>query len=457
MANYSPKLESNKYIPAPELSKEAQLPVHLELDGCEWLDKYVDFNRKWSPRSFDGYYEATGLWLLSTVAARRIVITFGGGKYTNLYLLLVGRSSLFAKSTTVSIAKDFINTVGLSSFLLPDECTPQRMIQEMSSAIPDKFDSFSLEKREKFLKELAFAGQKGWYFDEYGSGLQNMMRREGPYGEFRGIIRKFDDTEPSYIRGTIIRGREEVDRPYLALLGALTPADLAPFASRGSMLWGDGFLARMALIVPHDGIIKDGEFPRGKRIFDESLLRPISDWHKRLGMPKVKVVKGMVERDLKEIKSELDLSKETRSANAKYGKALRKILVDMSLTDLDGNYARFPEKALRISALFASLDGSREIGINHWAKAQAITERWRSSLHSLYKQVNAEAFAVPKWTNTQKVLKVIKERQFPTSREIQQITDLTAPEVDNVLEKLKLENKVIGESVGKTNRYKLSM
>ena len=82
----------------------------------------------------------------------------------------------------------------------------------------------------------------------------------------------------------------------------------------------------------------------------------------------------------------------------------------MNLTDLDGNYARFPEKALRIAALFSSLGGSPEIKINHWAKAQAITERWRSNLHSLYKQVNTEEFATQRWTDNQKVLNAIKQK-----------------------------------------------
>lgn len=453
---YKSKTESANIIPAPELPKEAQLLAHLELDGCEWLDRYVEFGQKWSPRSSYSYLEATGLWILSTVAARRVSILYGAGKYTNLYILLVGRSSIHAKSTAVGIAKDFINTIGLSYLLLPDECTPQRMIQEMSSTIPDKFSTFTSGKREKILKELAFAGQKGWYYDEFGMNIQNMMKSSGPYGEFRGILRKFDDTEQTYVKGTIIRGREEIERPYLSLIGVLTPADLAPFASRGSMLWGDGYFARMALIVPPNGIIKDGDFPSGKRVIEESLLNPISAWHKRLGIPKADVVNGLLTRDFSEVKSELDLSKETRKANSNYGKALNKILADMNLTDLDGNYSRFPEKSLRIAAIFASLSGSDQIEINHWAKAQATTERWRSNLHSLYKQVNTEEYTTPKWTDNKKVLHAIQQKQYPTSREIQQFTDLSAEDTVKELDILTHEKKVIREAIGRTYRYRLN-
>ena len=99
-----------------------------------------------------------------------------------------------------------------------------------------------LIKRTNFY--LAFAGQKGWFYDEYGTHIQNMMKGNGPHGDFRGILRKLDDAEQTYVKGTIIRGREEIDRPYLSLFGALTPADLAPFASSGSILWGDGYFAQ---------------------------------------------------------------------------------------------------------------------------------------------------------------------------------------------------------------------
>lgn len=454
MNKYNLKIDRNKLIAAPELPKEAQLPVHLELDGCPWLDLFVEFCQKWSPRSFYGYFEATALWVLSVIAARRIAILFGGERYTNLYILLVGRTSIHAKSTTVQIGKDLINKIGLSYLLLPDESTPQRMIQEMSAKLPDGFNYLHEDTQEFILRGLAFAGQRGWYYDEFGQNIQNMMKRDGPYSEFRGVLRKFDDTEPTYSRATITRGTEVIDRPYLALLGILTPADIAPVAYQGSMLWGDGYFARMGLIVPPIGIIKNGEFPEGERIFEESILKPLTDWHNRLGIPKVEVLKNLVTSDCGQSTSTLILSDETRKAYYRYDNALRKILVDMSITDLDGNYARFPEKALRIAALFASLSGSDVININHWAKAQAITERWRSNLHSLYMQVNTDEFNDQKWTSEQKVLKAISEKVSPTSREIQQYTGLKSDAVTDELDRLIQKDKVISEKVDNVTRFR---
>jgi len=329
------------------------------------------------------------------------------------------------------------------------------MIQEMSGKLPKDFDSFAKDRQAKILMALTFSGQRGWYYDEFGGQIQNMMKRDGPYTEFRSILRKFHDTETSYVRGTIIRGKEEILRPYLSLLGVLTPSDISPVVKFGSMLWGDGYLARMGLIVPPQGIVKDGEFPTGERIFDESLLNPIIAWHKRLGIPSLEYSNGKVMRDFTKATSKLNLSEEARKAYYRYDTALRNILINMTLTDLDGNYARFPEKALRIAALFTSLEGSKEIRLNHWAKAQAISERWRSNLHSLYKQVNSESTTTQKWTDEQKILKAIYDKVNPTSRQIQQYTGLKSDPVTRIIDVLIQGNKIISEVVGKSTRYSI--
>ncbi|MDD1775983.1 MAG: DUF3987 domain-containing protein, partial [Candidatus Methanomethylicus sp.] len=289
------------------------------LDACSWLDEYIEFSKNWSPRSYDGYHEAVGLWLLSTIAARRVAITnFGKERYTNLYIILVGRTTLYAKSTVVQIGKELLQKIGLDFLLLPDESTPQRMIKDMSVELPDNYDKMNAEQKDRVKLIIAFTGQRGWFFDEFGQNIHLMMRKDGPYSEFRGLFRKFDDTEPKYERSTISRGKETVYRPYLALLGILTPADIAPFAKMGAILWGDGYLARMALIVPPEGLITEGQFPEEERVFPESLLKPLVDWNKRLGNPKIKIEGGKITAVEPPASSKLVFTKEVREAYYRY-------------------------------------------------------------------------------------------------------------------------------------------
>lgn len=453
-SNSIPK--STKFQAAPELPQEAQLPHELERAGCPWLDRYVEFSDRWSPRSFDGYHEAIGLWILSAVAARRVSVIFGGEKFTNLYILLVGRTSLHAKSTAAKIGKKFLSDVELDFLLLPDESTPQRMLVEMASKLPENWEKLNADQKEKYRKTLGFAGQKGWYYDEFGQNIQNMMKRDGPYNEFRGLLRKFDDNELTYAKGTISRGKETVHRPYLSLLGALTPSDLASVAHAGSILWGDGYLARMGLVVPPIGLIKEGRFPDGELVFPSELTEPILRWHERLGIPTTNIVEGQLLPATDSVVSKIELSKSVKEAYYAYDDALRKILETMDATDLDGNYVRFPEKALRIAALFASLEGLCTVEIHHWAKAQRVAERWRSNLHSLYKQINESGLQRKGLTDKQKVLKAIREKGSPTSREIQQFTGINGEQAVKILDELLANGKIIAEEVGKTNRYRIS-
>lgn len=446
---------SKAFKAAPQLPQEALPPHDLELNGCLWLDRYVEFSQEWSPRSFDGYHEAIGLWILSTVAARRVAVPFGGERYTNLYILLVGRTSLYAKTTAVKIAKELLSKVELSYLLLPDETTPQRMLVDMSSRLPENWEKLVVAEKDEIKKRLAFAGQKGWYHDEFGQNIQSMMKKDGPYADFRGILRKMDDTGQSYEKATISRGVEVIDRPYLALLGVLTPADLVQVAHIGSILWGDGYLARMGLVVPTNGFTKEGRFPEGARIIPPELTDPIRDWHMRLGIPDVNIEQGQLHPIEDRTYSKLEFSQEATNAYYNYDSALRGLLKDMTTHDFDGNYARFPEKALRISALFASLEGCSTIELRHWAKAQGIVERWRSGLHSLYKQVNEIKPESQILTDEMKVKKALREKIFPTAREIQQYTGIPKDKVHEILDGLIKQESVSSENAGRTTRYRL--
>ena len=86
----------------PPLPDNVHLTEDIGINACPWLDDYISFSRKWSPISYDGNHEAVGLFLLSTVAARRVAYSFGKAGYTNLYVAMVGRTSIHAKNSLLS-------------------------------------------------------------------------------------------------------------------------------------------------------------------------------------------------------------------------------------------------------------------------------------------------------------------------------------------------------------------
>ena len=232
----------------PLLPASARLDPALGLDASPWLDAYIDFSRRWAPRAYDGFHEAVGLWVLSTVAARRVKLDFGGERYPSLYIANVARSSIWTKSTAHHIGAELLKACGLSFLLAPDEATPQALLSKMSipPTITD-LDIKSTEDRELIRLRLAFAGQKGWDYDEFGQKVSAMMRDSGPMTDFRGILRRFDDAPDRYIYETVGRGESRLVRPYLALLASMPPANMAPYARRGGALVAGWILGALCI------------------------------------------------------------------------------------------------------------------------------------------------------------------------------------------------------------------
>jgi hypothetical protein len=128
------------------------------------------------------------------------------------------------------------------------------------------------------------------------------------------------------------------------------------------------------------------------------------------------------------------------------------MMAQWNCTDLDGNYVRFPEKAMRIAALFASLAGSDSIELPHWVKAREITEGWRGNLHDLYPQLIADS-PPPKLSIDERVFRCLQVHGDLRSREIQQKTRIKKTEVEEALNILRDKGWTREYPDGNTIRY----
>ncbi len=447
----------------PALPESARISESVGQGACKWLDDYIAFSRLWSPRGYDGFHEACGLWLLSTAAAHRVGAHFGGPRYTCLYIGMIARSSMWAKTTTAKIAIDLLKKVDLAYLLAAEDSTPQRFLSEMTIKVPDNYDKLTPEGKKRAQLKIGLAGQRGWYIGEFGKQLAAMMREGGYMADLRGIIRLFDDGEDEYEYATIMRGSDVVKNPYLALLVSMPPSELKRYAKKGSELWGDGFLARFALVTPADGKLSRGRFPEGERKVPIELITPLTKWNNRLGIPDVEIT-DKLGPDKKPIgydisvsplnMSMLNITKDVVEAYYGYHDALLDLTRGFTVQDLDANYTRFSEKALRISILFASLSGCEQIELRHWAKAQAITERWRAGLHELYRQLNRpkESFMNEM---EDRIINVLLRKEKQTERQLRQQTKLSSQEIRTILSSLIESEMVESAPAGKTVEYYL--
>ena len=414
-----------------ELSSAAVLEEGAGDKACPWLDDYIEFSRHWSPRAFDGFHEACGLFLLSTVAARRVTTHLGGERFPSLYIALAARTSLYAKTTTAMIARQVLKAVDMEHFLAPDDSTPQAFIQSLTSRVPGYYEDMSEDQKMELTDRLGLMAARGWFYEEFGQKLAQMMREGGFMADFRGHIRRFDDSPDRYEYTTIGRGRDIVEKPYLSLLANMTPADMRGCAKRGASMWGDGFWARFAFITPGEGKGSRARFPEGERIIPDSITEPLVAWHDRLGLPEVTIynaandpLEGSDDKNKKASwrvviedspPMKLRIGDGVTDAFYRYNDAMLDIIEACYNQDFDGNYVRFPEKALRIAMLLASVSGDAVIEMCHWARAQEITERWREGLHSLYDQVD-EAEATESEAMEERVIKLVGKKGPITAR-----------------------------------------
>lgn len=378
------------------LPESARLPPGLGKGACEWLEKYIKFSKYMSPSGYDGFHEAVGLWLLSTVAARRVCLPMGASmQYTMLYITLCARSGIYSKSETTAVGLKTLKQAGLSYLLMGNNHTPQSFIKTMTGVVPANYASIDMGERVKIERGIAFSGQRSWFLDEFEQFINGMKKKSGHMHEFSGMMRELDRGEDEYTLTTIGRGEDKVVNPYLSLLANITPSDLRTAAKKGSEEWGNGFWARVAIIGPRpDEPLSKGKMPNERFNAPDEILMPLVRWSERLGVPpvtidddpdnpgKFRVTRG----DFPE--NEVRFGPGTYEAFYNYFFALQDMVHGSTNMDLDGNYVRFAAKALRISMLFASLENNGIIEMKHWAAAQEICERWRANLHSVVAAIN---------------------------------------------------------------------
>jgi hypothetical protein len=453
----------------PPLPKAAVANADLARQAAPWLDEYIKYSRKWSPRSHDGYHEATGLWTLSTVAARRLAIPYGGMRYTNLYIALVGVTSVWRKTSAAKVGIKVLGAAGLNFFLCPDEMTPQAFIQYLSTVpTPNNFFELPEKEAEWYKNKAAFAGQQGWYYDEFGQKISAMMRDGGHMADYRGLLRVFDDGRDKYIYVSRGHGTETVNKPYLSLMANITPADLKPYAGTGSALWNDGFWARFAFVSPgEDDQLKTDRWPNEIQTVPSSLTNPLVQWHKRLGVPHVAVIdpndedtddKRKKKQSLRVEVSDTEpivmgLPTEVFDLAYTYQDALDSIIKSNAVPDLNGNYSRFGEKAIRIAALLASVAGYKEIQPMHWHRAQEITERWRVDLHSLYRQLGGEVEVSRSRKVEDAICRQLTKRGPLSVRDIKKFANLGGDEVSVAVSSLLEDGTLMEMADGKTKVY----
>lgn len=194
----------------------------------------------------DAYLEASALFLISTFAGRKFIFNtapevkiYGdeiGGRLLNLWFILIGKTRVARKSTTISKVEEYVEEIA-PEILLPKDFTPEALITELS---------------ERTLNGVTHAA---WIHDEVSQFFEALKKKDYMASTDALLSRIYDGRD--YHRSTITRGREVIRKPYLTVFIAST--DVLP-TYFSELYIRQGFLNRFLYIVADRGKLRPLEF-----------------------------------------------------------------------------------------------------------------------------------------------------------------------------------------------------
>lgn len=442
-----PFVSTTPYV-AP-LPPRASIPYVPE--PYSWLEQYAAHSAYWAPRAAPSYHKAVGLWVLSTIAARRVVVHMGSTPvYPTLFLALVSESTHWTKTTAAAIGLRMIKRANCGHLLAPDRTTPQFLLKLMAGIVPQEYGTKNAEEQAAMCTALGFAAQRGWFYEEWGGMLHQMRRMDSPHAELNKLLIVLEGGAETFETGTIQRGLERIESPYLALLGNATPHDLAPFMMEGTAWWHDGFWPRFVCVTPPQGVTPS-RIPRPREAYQlpANLVLPLHEWHTRLGSPSVEILEereangkatGRWVGTIGALPCEtLTLDEAVYDAYETYNDALLEVVHQGNVhEDLSPWYGRAHEKALRVAMLLASMDGaSSMITMPYWAEGQAMVEGWRTNLHQLVTMVAEKTPLSREGQRESRIESLCAQTGGLTAREIQRhLKGSTSEEVSKLLKSM---------------------
>ena len=381
-------------------------------------------------------------------------------------MALCARTTLFSKTTTARLGVQHLEQAGLGFLLADDDATPQAFLRSLTQYVQPDYDELDPEEQQRIQMQLAFTAQRGWFYDEWGQHLEAMMAKNGFMTDFRGIMRRLDDHKQRHVYRTISRGRDVLLKPYVSLLANVTLADVRPFVQAGKPLWRDGYIARMAFVTPESTASNDDPFPDEILVIPDTLVRALQHWHQRLGVPNATLTpradtKGKPTTGYTVTVSALPeqhytLSQDVRDAYYAYDKALTVLTRQRQNEDLDGSYARFAIKALRIAGLLGSLhdtSNSHKIELPHWYRGQQIAEHWRQDIHRLIKQVQSQDAPSRQSVREDRVLQLIRDKGAQSIATLHNLTKWSRTEIRELCDNLVLTHTLTKEENARTVKY----
>lgn len=187
-----------------------------------FVDPYVTYASKNTDAPI-GYHKILGYWLLSAVLERKVVVRLNyGDYYTNIWVFLLGSSTLSRKSTSIKLATKLI---------------PKEANRLPYTSSPQAFD-----------RSLGESGTAHWVTDEGSVILKQMNEVNFMKGLKQALPFLYDC--PDYYKIGKMKGDIEIEDVYIPWLCATTQSGLMDNVNVNDIT--SGFLPRILFVLPPD-------------------------------------------------------------------------------------------------------------------------------------------------------------------------------------------------------------
>lgn len=370
----------------------------------DFLQKYVEFASEVTDAPVQ-YHNIIALAVLATALGNNVYLERGNKKiYPNMWVIILGPSSAFRKSTVLSIGKDLLRRV-CENTLLPEE--------------------FS---QEKLLALLQDQPQGIFIYYEF-MALVGLLQRDYMAGA-KALLTELFDCPTKYTRKT--KGEVvEVVNPVLNLVAATTTEWFLEKAKEADM--HGGFFPRF-LYVPVDAKPTTVPFPEPADITKRNTLVGI------LGNIR-KNVKGTMKLspDAKAYYVKWFVSFEAKTAHSNSMIAFR---------------TRLTTYCLKIACLIEiSATGNLIVSQKSMEGACSTTTWLSNQLRRLEEELTFTRFS----THKKKVLKLIRGEPGITKSKLLQYSNLSARDLGSLISTLKVEERIVEKQEIKPGKKKKSI
>lgn len=386
--------------------------VVLTVRTGTWIDEYSDWAAKRSPLTPYHFHQNIALTLVSGAIARRVYVQLPHEKiYSNLYTLIISKTSVYAKTTAFKIAQELANDV-MADRLLTSISTPEAMINELAGVQPVNLNALSQDKQEMWRARKEWGARRLFVLDEAGRFF-NSLARDYNTGLDAIMMELYDAGEKPIERSTTKNGLIIVDTPCLSCLFATTPGNIKR-ALNESGTWESGFWIRWNFVTASQPEAwKEAKYLSAPRAMVETLENMSAMLGDRI--------------------RSASMGKGVAQAYNEYSRQVRDEIIKQEEEKLHGVLSRLPTKRMKAALCLATLENAKapQITLAHWDTSAYFSSGWeRDAMLTLHASGKSEKASLE-----DRVLTFIIDNQSQgvTARDIQQRVSKSAETILSIL------------------------